>query len=86
VHDALGTWPGGFHVEMTGDDVTECLGGVANITEEDLNKRYTTHCDPRLNGEQVRCSVVEWRCGYVRASGWLWGYNVCAEPLNDFCL
>ena len=69
MHDALGTWPGGFHVEMTGDDVTECLGGVANITEEDLNKRYTTHCDPRLNGEQVRCSVVEWRCGYARASG-----------------
>jgi len=52
VHDALGTWPGGFHVEMTGDDVTECLGGVAGITEDDLGKRYTTHCDPRLNGEQ----------------------------------
>ena len=53
VHDAMGTHPGGFHVEMTGDDVTECLGGLVDITEEDLAKRYTTHCDPRLNGEQA---------------------------------
>ena len=53
VHDTMGTHPGGFHVEMTGDDVTECLGGLVDITEEDLAKRYTTHCDPRLNGEQA---------------------------------
>mmetsp|Transcript_18745 Transcript_18745/g.37130 ORF Transcript_18745/g.37130 Transcript_18745/m.37130 type:complete len:500 (+) Transcript_18745:67-1566(+) len=52
VHEELGTHAGGFHVEMTGDDVTECLGGIADITEEDLAKRYTTHCDPRLNGAQ----------------------------------
>lgn len=53
VHEAMGTHVGGFHIEMTGDDVTECLGGLADITEEDLAKRYTTHCDPRLNGEQA---------------------------------
>ena len=80
VHESLGTHAGGFHIEMTGDDVTECLGGLADITEEDLQKRcvpggpvpspqrgsltthgpllcdgkrrYTTHCDPRLNGAQ----------------------------------
>jgi len=52
VHAALGTWPGGIHVELTGDDVTECVGGVAELTEEDLVHRYETVCDPRLNRTQ----------------------------------
>ena len=52
IHRALGTWPGGVHVELTGDDVTECLGGVEDIVEGQLGLRYTTTCDPRLNGRQ----------------------------------
>ncbi|MHB1986705.1 MAG: class II 3-deoxy-7-phosphoheptulonate synthase [Acidimicrobiales bacterium] len=52
VHRALGTWPGGVHVELTGDDVTECLGGIGDILEEQLPLRYTTACDPRLNARQ----------------------------------
>jgi 3-deoxy-7-phosphoheptulonate synthase len=48
-----GTYPGGVHVEMTGQQVTECLGGATEITEQDLSSRYHTHCDPRLNGEQA---------------------------------
>ncbi|HVC15368.1 MAG TPA: 3-deoxy-7-phosphoheptulonate synthase class II [Acidimicrobiales bacterium] len=52
VHRALGTWPGGVHVELTGDDVTECLGGAEAIGEDDLDQRYTTMCDPRLNARQ----------------------------------
>jgi len=50
---AEGAYPGGVHVEMTGQDVTECLGGAQEITEQDLSSRYHTHCDPRLNGEQA---------------------------------
>ena len=52
VHRAAGTWPGGVHVELTGDDVTECLGGAEEIFEGDLDARYTTTCDPRLNARQ----------------------------------
>ena len=52
VHRALGTWPGGLHVELTGDDVTECLGGGAQLSAEQLSHRYETLCDPRLNREQ----------------------------------
>jgi 3-deoxy-7-phosphoheptulonate synthase len=52
VHRSLGTWPGGLHVELTGDDVTECLGGGARLAAEDLSHRYETLCDPRLNREQ----------------------------------
>lgn len=52
MHKELGTHPGGFHVEMTGDDVTECLGGLMELSEDDLPRAYTTHCDPRLNGKQ----------------------------------
>ncbi|MCL5048375.1 MAG: 3-deoxy-7-phosphoheptulonate synthase class II [Firmicutes bacterium] len=52
VHREMGTWPGGVHVELTGDDVTECLGGAADILEEQLPLRYTTTCDPRLNAKQ----------------------------------
>ena len=52
VHQALGTWPGGLHVELTGDNVTECLGGGSRLDEEDLELNYTTICDPRLNATQ----------------------------------
>jgi len=51
-HAAAGTWPGGVHVELTGDDVTECLGGAEEILDADLDTRYETMCDPRLNGRQ----------------------------------
>ena len=52
VHRALGTWPGGVHVELTGDDVTECLGGADDLVDAQLKDRYETVCDPRLNGRQ----------------------------------
>jgi 3-deoxy-7-phosphoheptulonate synthase len=52
VHAELGTHPGGLHVELTGDDVTECIGGTAELTAADLGRRYETACDPRLNIEQ----------------------------------
>ncbi|MGH1491874.1 MAG: 3-deoxy-7-phosphoheptulonate synthase class II, partial [Acidimicrobiales bacterium] len=51
-HRSVGTWPGGIHVELTGDDVTECLGGSEEVHTEDLGKRYETMCDPRLNARQ----------------------------------
>ncbi|HEX3794569.1 MAG TPA: 3-deoxy-7-phosphoheptulonate synthase class II [Acidimicrobiales bacterium] len=52
LHRQAGTWPGGVHVELTGDDVTECLGGAEEIFEGDLGMHYTTTCDPRLNARQ----------------------------------
>ncbi len=52
VHKKLGTHPGGIHIELTGDDVTECLGGGNQISEKDLESRYETACDPRLNHSQ----------------------------------
>ncbi|HYF08474.1 MAG TPA: 3-deoxy-7-phosphoheptulonate synthase class II [Acetobacteraceae bacterium] len=52
VHEAEGTFPGGVHVEMTGADVTECLGGAHRLSEADLAANYATFCDPRLNAEQ----------------------------------
>ncbi len=51
-HKAEGTWPGGIHIELTGDDVTECLGGADDLGNDDLDDRYETVCDPRLNGRQ----------------------------------
>jgi 3-deoxy-7-phosphoheptulonate synthase len=51
-HRAAGTWPGGVHIELTGDDVTECLGGSEAILHEHLDTRYETVCDPRLNARQ----------------------------------
>ena len=51
-HHAEGTWPGGVHVELTGDDVTECLGGAERLSDDHLDLRYETMCDPRLNGRQ----------------------------------
>jgi 3-deoxy-7-phosphoheptulonate synthase len=53
VHRAEGTYPGGVHFEMTGADVTECVGGGQAIKEADLSERYHTHCDPRLNANQA---------------------------------
>jgi len=50
---AEGVYAGGVHLEMTGKNVTECTGGVRDITDEDLNDRYHTVCDPRLNAEQA---------------------------------
>ncbi len=52
VHHALGTHPGGLHIELTGEDVTECLGGAQDISDLDLSGRYETACDPRLNTQQ----------------------------------
>ena len=51
-HRAEGTWPGGIHVELTGDNVTECLGGGDEVLDAHLDDRYETICDPRLNGRQ----------------------------------
>ncbi|HEY2331145.1 MAG TPA: 3-deoxy-7-phosphoheptulonate synthase class II [Acidimicrobiales bacterium] len=51
-HAAAGTWPGGVHIELTGDDVTECLGGGEKLVDADLDDRYETMCDPRLNAGQ----------------------------------
>jgi 3-deoxy-7-phosphoheptulonate synthase len=53
VHRAEGTHAGGVHFEMTGQNVTECLGGAQAISEDDLSRRYHTHCDPRLNASQA---------------------------------
>ena len=51
-HREVGTWPGGVHLEITGEDVTECLGGSEEVLEEQLDHRYETLCDPRLNARQ----------------------------------
>jgi len=53
IHRDMGSYAGGVHVEMTGDDVTECVGGLSAVTEADLGSRYHTHCDPRLNAGQA---------------------------------
>tara|TARA_B100000902_G_scaffold396503_1_gene457680 strand:+ start:352 stop:1731 length:1380 start_codon:yes stop_codon:yes gene_type:complete len=53
IHHSLGTYPGGVHLEMTGQNVTECIGGAQAIKDEDLSARYHTHCDPRLNANQA---------------------------------
>jgi 3-deoxy-7-phosphoheptulonate synthase len=50
---AEGAWPGGVHLEFTGEDVTECLGGSAAVLEEQLTARYESLCDPRLNARQA---------------------------------
>jgi 3-deoxy-D-arabino-heptulosonate 7-phosphate (DAHP) synthase class II len=51
-HRQEGTWPGGVHLEFTGEPVTECVGGLEEMLEEQLHARYRTLCDPRLNGRQ----------------------------------
>jgi 3-deoxy-7-phosphoheptulonate synthase len=53
VHEEMGSHPGGVHLEMTGEDVTECTGGLADVTEDTLKQHYNTTCDPRLNGSQA---------------------------------
>ena len=53
VHRAEGTYAGGVHFEMTGQNVTECIGGSKPVTEDTLGNRYHTHCDPRLNADQA---------------------------------
>ncbi len=53
VHQAEGSHAGGIHVEMTGNNVTECTGGAHDVSENDLRDRYHTHCDPRLNADQA---------------------------------
>ena len=53
VHQAEGTYAGGMHIEMTGQEVTECTGGAQKISDQDLSSRYHTHCDPRLNASQA---------------------------------
>ena len=53
VHRAEGSYPGGVHLEMTGQNVTECVGGAVAITDDELSSRYHTHCDPRLNAAQA---------------------------------
>ena len=53
VHRAEGSYPGGVHLELTGQDVTEGVGGAQAITEADLSSRHHTHCDPRLNAKQA---------------------------------
>ena len=53
VHKAEGSYAGGLHIEMTGQNVTECTGGAQRISEKDLSHRYHTHCDPRLNANQA---------------------------------
>ena len=52
VHGQEGSHPGGIHLEMTGQNVTECIGGSKAVTFDDLSARYHTHCDPRLNASQ----------------------------------
>ena len=52
IHQQQGTIPGGVHFELTGDNVTECTGGIKNIQDNDLTEHYQTACDPRLNNEQ----------------------------------
>jgi len=53
IHKSEGTHAGGIHLEMTGQNVTECTGGLAEITDKTLGDRYHTHCDPRLNASQA---------------------------------
>jgi 3-deoxy-7-phosphoheptulonate synthase len=80
VHRSLGTWPGGVHVELTGDDVTECIGGGEEIDEAQLANRYESVCDPRLNrvqslelsflvAEMLRAAGREGRENGVREQG-----------------
>ena len=53
IHKAEGSRAGGVHLEMTGQNVTECTGGLDKISEDNLSDRYRTHCDPRLNANQA---------------------------------
>ncbi len=78
VHDELGTWPGGLHVELTGSDVTECVGGAARLAEADLANRYETVCDPRLNRDQSL------ELAFTVATRLKQGRSKRANPVQDF--
>ncbi len=52
-HQSEGSYAGGLHIELTGQNVTECTGGAQKISDKDLSSRYHTHCDPRLNANQA---------------------------------
>lgn len=52
-HESIGTYPGGVHLELTGQNVTECVGGMMELTDDDLKQRYESQCDPRLNASQA---------------------------------
>ena len=67
-HRAEGTWPGGVHIELTGENVTECLGGAEEILDADLGTRYETMCDPRLNARQSL--DLAFRVAELLQSGW----------------
>ncbi len=72
LHQAAGTWPGGLHIELTGDNVTECLGGGSRLSEGDLELNYTSICDPRLNATQsldLAFHVAEFLQHYSAGSG-----------------
>ena len=72
LHQSLGTWPGGLHIELTGDNVTECLGGGSRLGEGDLGANYTSICDPRLNATQsldMAFHVAEFLQRYSGANG-----------------
>jgi 3-deoxy-7-phosphoheptulonate synthase len=72
LHQATGTWPGGLHIELTGDNVTECLGGGSRLNEGDLELNYTSICDPRLNATQsldMAFHVAEFLQHYSAGSG-----------------
>ncbi|MER7402763.1 class II 3-deoxy-7-phosphoheptulonate synthase [Streptomyces sp. NPDC000070] len=72
VHRALGTHPGGVHVELTGEDVTECVGGGNEVRPDDLRLRYETACDPRLNRAQsmdLAFRIAEWYSAEKRRLG-----------------
>ena len=90
VHRALGTHPGGIHVEITGEDVTECLGGAQDISDNDLAGRYETACDPRLNTQQslAKTRATVW-CGKSSTRPTAWSMSSatdtripCANRLN----
>ncbi len=79
IHQAEGTHPGGIHLEMTGQNVTECIGGLHNIKDENLAERYHTHCDPRLNASQA-LELAFLIAGELNAIG----QNREPEHANDF--
>ncbi len=65
IHQSEGTYPGGVHFEMTGQDVTECLGGTQGVKESNLSERYHTHCDPRMNADQA-LEVAFWLADHIK--------------------
>jgi 3-deoxy-7-phosphoheptulonate synthase len=82
VHRSLGTHPGGIHIEFTGDNVTECVGGSYQIAEADLHQRYETACDPRLNRSQsldLAFTVADRYCQPIRLGHWVSQYGIRVE-------